>query len=91
MQQGVPKAAFPKVLHIVDRAMAIKTACLLAHANDLILIAGKGHQYYEEIKGIKYPFLKQKLFKKFWAMQKQFRCNLTILSCTPPNYFRLFG
>lgn len=64
MQQGVPKAAFPKVLHIVDRAMAIKTACLLAHANDLILIAGKGHQYYEEIKGIKYPFFEAKIVQE---------------------------
>ncbi|MGI2262246.1 UDP-N-acetylmuramoyl-L-alanyl-D-glutamate--2,6-diaminopimelate ligase [Candidatus Cardinium hertigii] len=64
MQQGVPKAALPKVLHIVDRAMAIKTACLLAHANDLILIAGKGHQYYEEIKGVKYPFFEAKIVQE---------------------------
>lgn len=44
MQQGVSQTALPKVLYIVDRAMAIKTACLLAHSNDIILIAGKGHQ-----------------------------------------------
>lgn len=56
MQQGVSETALPAVLHIVDRAMAIKTACLLAHSNDLILIAGKGHQYYEEIKGTKHYF-----------------------------------
>lgn len=64
MQQGVPKAALPRVRHIVDRAMAIKTACLQAHTNDLILIAGKGHQYYEEIKGIQYPFFEAKIVRE---------------------------
>ncbi|WP_419241707.1 UDP-N-acetylmuramoyl-L-alanyl-D-glutamate--2,6-diaminopimelate ligase [Cardinium endosymbiont of Nabis limbatus] len=56
MQQGVYASDLSKVLHIADRAMAIKTACLLAHANDLILIAGKGHQYYEEINGVQHYF-----------------------------------
>ena len=62
MQQGVHEAA--KVLHIVDRAMAIKTACCIAHANDLILIAGKGHQYYEEIKGIKHFFCEAQIVQE---------------------------
>ncbi|WP_342265752.1 UDP-N-acetylmuramoyl-L-alanyl-D-glutamate--2,6-diaminopimelate ligase [Cardinium endosymbiont of Philonthus spinipes] len=64
MQQGVPEAALPKVLHIIDRAMAIKTACCIAHAPDLILIAGKGHQYYEEIKGTRHYFCEEKIVQE---------------------------
>ncbi|WP_262915495.1 MULTISPECIES: UDP-N-acetylmuramoyl-L-alanyl-D-glutamate--2,6-diaminopimelate ligase [unclassified Candidatus Cardinium] len=64
MQQGVPQAALPKVLSIIDRAMAIKTACYMAHAKDLILIAGKGHQCYEEIKGIKHFFCEEKIVQE---------------------------
>lgn len=62
MQQGVVQAA--KVLHIVDRAMAIQTAYCIAHANDLILIAGKGHQYYEEIKGVKHFFCETQIVQE---------------------------
>lgn len=68
MGKGVAQADLPKVLHIVDRAMAIKTACLLAHAADLILIAGKGHQYYEEIKGVKYPFFEEKIVQEIFCL-----------------------
>ena len=56
MQEGVPVAARSKVLHIVDRWMAIKIACLLAGPSDMVLISGKGHQHYEEIKGIQHDF-----------------------------------
>ncbi|CDG50133.1 UDP-N-acetylmuramoylalanyl-D-glutamate--2,6-diaminopimelate ligase [Cardinium endosymbiont cBtQ1 of Bemisia tabaci] len=70
MQQGVSETDLPKVLHIIDRAMAIKTACLVAHANDLILIAGKGHQYYEEIKGVKYPFFEAKIVQEVLGAAK---------------------
>ncbi|MBT4881062.1 MAG: UDP-N-acetylmuramoyl-L-alanyl-D-glutamate--2,6-diaminopimelate ligase, partial [Flavobacteriales bacterium] len=45
-----------KVLVIIDRAQAIKTACRLANANDIILVAGKGHEKYQEINGDKFPF-----------------------------------
>ena len=45
-----------KVLSIVDRKEAIRTACALAQSGDIILIAGKGHEKYQEIKGVKYPF-----------------------------------
>lgn len=43
-------------LCIVDRAEAIRTACQLAQPNDIILIAGKGHETYQEIRGQRYPF-----------------------------------
>lgn len=45
-----------KALSITDRAEAIKTACMLAEDNDIVLVAGKGHEKYQEIKGIKHPF-----------------------------------
>ena len=45
-----------KVLVIIDRKQAIKTACRLASANDIVLVAGKGHEKYQEINGEKFPF-----------------------------------
>ncbi len=45
-----------KVLIIIDRKEAIKTACRLANTNDIVLVAGKGHEKYQEIKGEKIPF-----------------------------------
>jgi UDP-N-acetylmuramoyl-L-alanyl-D-glutamate--2,6-diaminopimelate ligase len=56
MMTGVEGQYFNKTLTIVDREQAIKTACALATTNDIILIAGKGHETYQEIKGVKYPF-----------------------------------
>jgi UDP-N-acetylmuramoyl-L-alanyl-D-glutamate--2,6-diaminopimelate ligase len=44
------------VLKLSDRREAIKTACLLAKPGDILLIAGKGHEKYQEIKGVKHPF-----------------------------------
>jgi UDP-N-acetylmuramoyl-L-alanyl-D-glutamate--2,6-diaminopimelate ligase len=44
------------VLAITDRKEAIRTACLLAKTGDVILIAGKGHETYQEIKGVKHHF-----------------------------------
>jgi UDP-N-acetylmuramoyl-L-alanyl-D-glutamate--2,6-diaminopimelate ligase len=43
-------------LSIADRKQAIKTACQLAHPNDIILVAGKGHETYQEIQGVKKDF-----------------------------------
>jgi len=45
-----------KVLVIVDRKQAIKTACRIANPNDIVLVAGKGHEKYQEINGEKFPF-----------------------------------
>lgn len=56
MEKGVQAQHFKKVLSITDRLQAIKTACQLAQPNDIILIAGKGHETYQEIKGIRYDF-----------------------------------
>jgi UDP-N-acetylmuramoyl-L-alanyl-D-glutamate--2,6-diaminopimelate ligase len=52
------------VLTITDRKQAIKTACQLAQPNDIILIAGKGHETYQEINGIRYDFDDMKIVKE---------------------------
>lgn len=56
MQVGVEPQHFRKSLAIVDRKEAIKMACMSAVPGDIILVAGKGHEKYQEINGVKYPF-----------------------------------
>ncbi|HET6539240.1 MAG TPA: UDP-N-acetylmuramoyl-L-alanyl-D-glutamate--2,6-diaminopimelate ligase [Chryseolinea sp.] len=56
MQTGVMPTEARKTLIIADREEAIKTACMMAKEKDIILVAGKGHETYQEIKGVKYPF-----------------------------------
>ena len=50
------QADFKKMLVLSDREEAIKTACLLAEGKDIILVAGKGHEAYQEITGVKNHF-----------------------------------
>ena len=56
MEGGVEPQNFKKTLSIVDRKQAIKTACQLAQPNDIILIAGKGHETYQEVNGVRSQF-----------------------------------
>jgi UDP-N-acetylmuramoyl-L-alanyl-D-glutamate--2,6-diaminopimelate ligase len=56
MQAGVPAQYYRKSLAIADRKEAIRTAVALAQPGDIILLAGKGHEKYQEINGVKYPF-----------------------------------
>lgn len=56
MKQGVDAPSVGKVLTIPDRREAIRTACLLANPGDIVLVAGKGHETYQEIKGIRHHF-----------------------------------
>jgi UDP-N-acetylmuramoyl-L-alanyl-D-glutamate--2,6-diaminopimelate ligase len=56
MMQELDPVQQKKVLVIIDRKQAIKTACRLANANDIVLVAGKGHEKYQEINGEKFPF-----------------------------------
>lgn len=56
MNGGVEGIHFKKTLNIIDRREAIKVACDMAESGDVILIAGKGHEKYQEVKGVKYPF-----------------------------------
>ncbi|QMU29409.1 UDP-N-acetylmuramoyl-L-alanyl-D-glutamate--2,6-diaminopimelate ligase [Adhaeribacter radiodurans] len=68
MQQGVKPVDFKKTLSIVDRKEAIKTACALAERGDIILVAGKGHETYQEVKGVKYDFDDKKIVKTMFAL-----------------------
>lgn len=56
MQKGVGPSDAKKTLVMLDREEAIKTACMLAKEKDIILVAGKGHETYQEVKGVKRPF-----------------------------------
>jgi UDP-N-acetylmuramoyl-L-alanyl-D-glutamate--2,6-diaminopimelate ligase len=56
MEKGVEPQNFKKTISIVDRKQAIKTACQMATSNDIILIAGKGHENYQEINGERFHF-----------------------------------
>lgn len=56
MRAGIPRHEEVKVLAISDRKEAIRTALMLARKGDLVLVAGKGHENYQEIKGVKYHF-----------------------------------
>ena len=56
MEEGVAAENYKKTLSILDRRQAIKTACRLAKTGDIILIAGKGHEIYQEINGIRHHF-----------------------------------
>ena len=56
MLAGLTPQQMKKVVSIVDRKEAIRTACMMAQKGDVILIAGKGHEDYQEIKGVKHHF-----------------------------------
>lgn len=56
MQKGVPVSQARKVTNLPDRKEAIKLACSFAQKGDIILVAGKGHETYQEIKGVKHHF-----------------------------------
>lgn len=64
MEQGVAPQNYKRILSITDRKQAIKTACQLAQPNDIILIAGKGHETYQEINGIRHDFDDMKIIKE---------------------------
>ncbi len=64
MEQGVAPQNFKRILSITDRKQAIKTACQLAQPNDIILIAGKGHETYQEINGVRHDFDDMKIVKE---------------------------
>ena len=64
MEAGVEPQNYKKSLSIEDRKQAIKTACQLANPNDIILIAGKGHETYQEIQGVRHDFDDMKIVKE---------------------------
>ena len=66
MREGVSPENFRKSLSVTDRREAVRVACSLASPGDIILLAGKGHEKYQEIAGNKFPFDdKQVLMESF--------------------------
>lgn len=68
MEKGVKITDRTKVLNITDRKQAIKTACALAKSGDIILVAGKGHEKYQESNGVKNPFDDKEILNEFLNM-----------------------
>ncbi|MBS1510213.1 MAG: UDP-N-acetylmuramoyl-L-alanyl-D-glutamate--2,6-diaminopimelate ligase [Bacteroidetes bacterium] len=68
MQAGVSISAKKKVIAIADRREAIKTAVSLAQKQDILLIAGKGHEKYQDIKGVKHEFDDKKVLGEMFAL-----------------------
>jgi UDP-N-acetylmuramoyl-L-alanyl-D-glutamate--2,6-diaminopimelate ligase len=56
MLEGLNAQQRKKTISITDRKEAIRTACMMAQKGDVILIAGKGHEDYQEVKGVKHHF-----------------------------------
>lgn len=68
MEQGISITNKKKSISILDRKEAIKTACLLAKEGDIILVAGKGHEDYQEIKGVKHHFDDKEAVKELFEI-----------------------
>ena len=64
MLAGLDKEQTKKVVSIADRKEAIRTACMMAQKGDVILVAGKGHEDYQEIKGVKHHFDDKEVLKE---------------------------
>lgn len=64
MQKGVSPSNYRKTLVMADRREAIKTACSMAEPKDIILVAGKGHETYQDVKGVKSDFDDRKVLKE---------------------------
>ncbi|MDY4653967.1 MAG: UDP-N-acetylmuramoyl-L-alanyl-D-glutamate--2,6-diaminopimelate ligase [Prevotella sp.] len=67
MLAGLNAQQMKKVVSIADRREAIRTACMMAQKGDVILIAGKGHEDYQEIKGVKHHFDDREEVRKVFA------------------------
>lgn len=68
MRAGVPGDACGRVLAITDRKEAIRTALMLAKPGDIVLVAGKGHEDYQEIKGVKHHFDDKEVIKEMFKL-----------------------
>jgi UDP-N-acetylmuramoyl-L-alanyl-D-glutamate--2,6-diaminopimelate ligase len=67
MLAGLNAQQMKKVVSIVDRREAIRTACMMAQKGDVILVAGKGHENYQEIKGVKHHFDDKEVLNEIFA------------------------
>lgn len=70
MLAGLNSQQMKKVISIVDRKEAIRTACMMAKKGDVILVAGKGHEDYQEVCGVKHHFDDKEVLKEIFDSQK---------------------
>ncbi|MBN2214589.1 MAG: UDP-N-acetylmuramoyl-L-alanyl-D-glutamate--2,6-diaminopimelate ligase [Bacteroidales bacterium] len=70
MEAGIKEEYKNKYLVIVNRREAIKTACMMASGGDIVLIAGKGHETYQEIKGVKHHFSDKEIVAEQFMLNK---------------------
>ena len=70
MLAGLDQKQMKKVVSIVDRKEAIRTACMMAEKGDVILIAGKGHEDYQEIKGVKHHFDDREVVREIFGISQ---------------------
>ncbi len=70
MLAGLDAKQMKKVVSIVDRREAIRTACMMAKKGDVILVAGKGHENYQEIRGVKHHFDDKEVLREIFAEDK---------------------
>ena len=70
MEAGLPADRLSTTLTITDRRQAIKTACSLAKPGDVVLVAGKGHEDYQEVKGVKHHFDDREEIMKIFETEK---------------------
>jgi UDP-N-acetylmuramoyl-L-alanyl-D-glutamate--2,6-diaminopimelate ligase len=68
MEEGITASARRKHISIPDRKEAIKTAVSMAGREDIVLVAGKGHEKYQEIKGVKHPFDDKQVLKEVFEL-----------------------
>ena len=69
MLAGLNAQQMKKVISIIDRKEAIRTACMMARKGDVILVAGKGHEDYQEIKGVKHHFDDKEVLRDIFSEQ----------------------
>lgn len=68
MEAGLNAATKKKAISIADRKEAIKTAVSLAAKDDIVLVAGKGHEKYQDIKGVKHDFDDKKILNEMFEL-----------------------
>ena len=71
MLAGLDAKQMKKVISIADRREAIRTACMMAEKGDVILVAGKGHEDYQEIKGVKHHFDDREIVREIFSEQSE--------------------
>lgn len=65
MKKGLDPVSSRKTISIVNRREAINTACAMTNSGDIVLVAGKGHEKYQEINGVKHPFDDKEILKEY--------------------------